>query len=254
MTYAELERRSDELAVHLQQLGVGPESLVGLYVERSLEMMVGLLGVLKAGGAYIPLDPDFPAGRIALVLEDAQPAVLVTQERLLLAEAISSLLRERPSAWTESWPAIEGPVRQAQGKAGPVLSAAAHNLAYVIYTSGSTGKPKGVQIAHETAVNFLESMRCEPGLSAEDHLLAVTTLSFDIAVLELFLPLISGARVTIASRETAMDGNRLQRLLAQRSHKVPFSASDIAGDNYYGHASHTVDLASAARGRLARKR
>jgi thioester reductase-like protein/amino acid adenylation domain-containing protein len=154
------------------------------------------------------------------VLEDAQPAVLVTQTRLL---GNIAPFKGTAVCLARDWPAIEGPIRQAQGKAGPVLSAGPHNLAYVIYTSGSTGKPKGVQIAHETAVNFLESMRCEPGLSAEDHLLAVTTLSFDIAVLELFLPLISGARVTIASREAAMDGNCLQRLLAQRSH------GDIAG-------------------------
>ncbi len=210
LTYAELEQRSDELAVHLQQLGVGPESLVGLYVERSLEMMVGLLGVLKAGGAYIPLDPDFPAGRIALVLEDAQPAVLVTQSRLL---GNIEPFEGTAVCLDSNCLAIEGPVRQAQGRTGPVSSAGPHNLAYVIYTSGSTGKPKGVQIAHETVVNFLESMRKEPGLSAGDHLLAVTTLSFDIAVLELFLPLICGARVTIAPRETAMDGNHLQRLI-----------------------------------------
>jgi amino acid adenylation domain-containing protein/thioester reductase-like protein len=203
LTYTELEQRSNELALTLQQLGVGPETLVGLYVERSLEMVTGLLGVLKAGGAYIPLDPDFPAERIALVLEDAQPAVLVTQAGMLsniepFMGATVYLDSDRP--------AFVG--------ACPNDVASAQNLAYVIYTSGSTGKPKGVQIAHEAAVNFLESMRREPGLSAEDHLLAVTTLSFDIALLELFLPLISGAQVTIASRETAMDGARLQQLIA----------------------------------------
>jgi amino acid adenylation domain-containing protein/thioester reductase-like protein len=218
LSYAELERRANWLAIYLQGLGVGPETLVGLFVERSLDMMIGLLGILKAGGAYIPLDPDFPPSRISLMLQDAQPAVLLTQEHLL--NDIGPVGGEAVCLDTQ-WPAIEEatPRKAGSGTSAEVFGSSAatvapHNLAYVIYTSGSTGKPKGVQIPHQAAVNFLQSMQREPGLAAEDHLLAVTTLSFDIALLELLLPLICGARVTIASRETAVDGARLQQLLA----------------------------------------
>ena len=205
LTYAELELRAGQLAAYLQALGVGPETLVALFVERSLEMMVGLLGILKAGGAYIPLDPDFPPERIRLMLDDARPALLVTQEHLL--QDIKPISGQAVCLDTQ-WPAIEEAAPHRGGS-----RTAATNLAYVIYTSGSTGRPKGVQITHQAAVNFLQSMQREPGVEAGDHLLAVTTLSFDIALLEFFLPLISGAQVTIASRETATDGAALQQLI-----------------------------------------
>jgi amino acid adenylation domain-containing protein len=206
LTYGELDRRSDELASHLSKLGVGPDVLVGLLVERSLDMVVGLLGILKAGGAYVPLDPSFPADRLSYMIEDSRMPVLVTHR------ALEETLQARP-------PAVVRLDRDgdeiAKGRGQPPAHArvGAHHLAYVLYTSGSTGKPKGVAIQHSAIVNFLLSMKKEPGLTAQDTLLAVTTLSFDIAALELYLPLITGAKVVIASRDDVVNPHRLMRCL-----------------------------------------
>jgi len=206
LTYRELDRRANQLAHYLQELGVGPEVLVGLCVERSLEMVVGLLGILKAGGAYVPLDPTYPAERLAFMLEDCRAPVLVTQQHLLTqlpATAAKVVCLDAGAA-----------LLARQSEAAPVSGATSDHLAYVIYTSGSTGKPKGVQIPHRAVVNFLWSMHLQPGLTAEDTWLAVTTLSFDIAALELFLPLIVGARVIVASRDLAANGTVLAETLA----------------------------------------
>jgi len=207
ITYRELNRRANQLAHHLRAFGVGPESLVGVCLERSLEMLIALLAVHKAGGAYVPLDPAFPADRLAYMLEDSQAAVLLTQQSLreILPQQRAVMLCLEAEAQ-----AIAG-----QGEDNPAALASPENLAYVIYTSGSTGKPKGVQVLQSAVVNFLESMRQAPGMQADDVLLAVTTLSFDIAGLELFLPLIVGGRVVIASRETASDGAALLQLLEE---------------------------------------
>jgi amino acid adenylation domain-containing protein len=205
LTYRELNRRANQLAHHLRQLGVGPEVLVGLCVERSLDMMVGLLGILKAGGAYVPLDPAFPAERLAFMLEDSQAAVLVTQQHVLArltAPGTRVVCLDADAA-----------VLARNSEANPFSGVTSAQRAYVIYTSGSTGKPKGVQILHRAVVNFLLSMRQQPGLRAEDTWLAITTLSFDIAALELFLPLIVGARVVVASRETVINGAALAETL-----------------------------------------
>jgi amino acid adenylation domain-containing protein len=205
LTYRELNQRANQLAHHLQQLGVGSEVLVGLCVERSLDMVVGLLGILKAGGAYVPLDPGFPSERIAFMVEDAQTSVLVTQQRLLTqlpSQSTNVVCLDADAA-----------VLAQQSETNPLSTATAANLAYVIYTSGSTGRPKGVQIPHRSVVNFMLSMREQPGLAAEDTLLAVTTLSFDIAALELFLPLIVGARVIVAGRDIVADGTVLMEIL-----------------------------------------
>jgi len=211
LTYRELNQRSNQLAHYLRRLGVGPETLVGLSVERSPDMLVGLLGILKAGGAYVPLDPAFPTDRLAFMLEDSGARVLLTQRSLLDASGFLP----QPSSLTAvcldtDWPAIAR--ESADNFDG---GATTDNLAYVLHTSGSTGKPKGVQIPHRALTNFLVSMQREPGLTERDTLLAVTTLSFDIAGLELYLPLITGARVVIASREAAADGPRLMELLQQ---------------------------------------
>ncbi|HEX8282854.1 MAG TPA: amino acid adenylation domain-containing protein [Pyrinomonadaceae bacterium] len=200
-TYAELSARSNRLARHLRALGVNAETLVGVCVERSAEMLVGLLGVLKSGAAYVPLDPAYPRERIDYVLRDAGASVLVTQESLVSELPTEGLTVVRLDA---DWPAVS--LRDA----APLPNfTAPENLAYTIYTSGSTGRPKGVQLPHRALVNFLTTMRSEPGLSSDDVLLSVTTLSFDIAALELYLPLLCGARVVVASRETAVDGKRL---------------------------------------------
>ncbi|HEV2735037.1 MAG TPA: condensation domain-containing protein, partial [Longimicrobiaceae bacterium] len=205
-TYSELERGSNRLAQRLVELGVGPESRVGICLERGPEMVVALLGVLKAGGAYLPLDPSYPSERLAYMLADSGATVLLTQAVLAAALPAFAGVRLCLDA-TDAAPADEPPV-------APAVPVEAQNVAYVIYTSGSTGQPKGVAVPHRAVVNFLGSMRARPGLSAGDTLLAVTTLSFDIAVLELFLPLTTGARVVVADRETASDGARLREALA----------------------------------------
>jgi amino acid adenylation domain-containing protein/FkbH-like protein len=207
LTYSELEARSNQLARHLRKIGVSRETLVGLCVERSLDMVVALLGILKAGGAYVPLDPSYPADRIQFILEDAQAPVLITQ-RLVLSSLTT--LNARTIILDTAWPEIA-----AESTAPLSIETQSSNLAYVLYTSGSTGKPKGVQIEHRNLVNFLASMKKQPGLTADDTLLAVTTLSFDIAGLELYLPLITGAKLVLASQEEAADGHKLLALLHQ---------------------------------------
>jgi amino acid adenylation domain-containing protein/thioester reductase-like protein len=201
LTYRALNERANLLAHHLQALGVGPEKLVGIYLDRSLPLVVALLGILKAGGAYMPLDPDFPEARVAMMLADSQPLVLLTEERLKAALPARDY---RVVSMDGDWEEI------AQGQTtNPKSGLVPDNLAYLIYTSGSTGIPKGVEIPHQAMVNFLNTMQEQPGLAADDLLLAVTTLSFDIAVLELFLPLTVGACVEVVSKEVASDGARL---------------------------------------------
>jgi len=205
LSYAELDSRANRLARHLRRLGVGPDTLVGLALERSLEMVVGVLAILKAGGGYVPIDPEYPKERLTHMLEDSRVPVLVTQETLLdrLPEHGSRVVAvDRDAAAI----AAESDEPFASG-------ATAESLAYVIYTSGSTGKPKGVQIPHAAVVNFLSSMSKKPGLTSADTLLAVTTLSFDIAGLELYLPLVCGARLLLASRETTQAGEQLKEIL-----------------------------------------
>ncbi|WP_129674304.1 non-ribosomal peptide synthetase [Candidatus Chloroploca sp. Khr17] len=212
LTYGELERRANRLAHHLRTLGVGPGSLVGVLLERTPTMLVALLGVLKAGAAYVPLDPGFPAERLAMMLEDSRAAVLLTQASLVATVSAGSA---HLVCLDTDWPPIEAlPDEALPSLAGP------EDLAYVIFTSGSTGRPKGVQIPHRAVVNFLHSMAREPGLAADDVLLAVTTLSFDIAVLELFLPLLVGARVALASRGDAANGEALASLLVETGASV----------------------------------
>ena len=205
LTYRQLDERSNQLGHHLQKLGVGPDSLVAVCVERSLDMVVGLLGVLKAGGAYVPLDPRYPKDRLAFVLEDADAKVLLTQSSLLDSMPASQAKMVQLDA---DWPTI---ARESTAK--PKSATNPEHLAYVIYTSGSTGLPKGVEIPHRAAVNFMASMQQKPGLKENDVLVAVTTISFDIAGLELFLPLVTGARVVVLSRDEAADGYVLAQQL-----------------------------------------
>ena len=205
LTYEQLETRANQLANHLRGLGVGPDVLVGICVERSTEMVVGLLGILKAGGAYVPIDPAYPADRQAYMLTDAQAPIVLTQESLLAQLPVGE---EQVICLDRDWPAIARSAAEP-----PAVASDPEQLAYVIYTSGSTGRPKGVQIPHRALVNFLWTMRETPGLGERDVLLAVTTLSFDIAGLELYLPLIVGARVVLASRETASDPRALAGLI-----------------------------------------
>jgi len=224
ITYGELNARANQLAHHLQKLDIGPDVLVGICVERSLDMLVGLLGIMKAGGAYVPLDPSYPKERLAYMVEDSGLSILLSQKQVFgeLLEDGESKIEDSHSPFSilhsqnrvicldSDWQEIAK-----DSKSNPESCVIPSNLAYVIYTSGSTGKPKGVAIQHQTLVNFLTSMSEEPGLTREDVLLAVTTLSFDIAGLELYLPLLVGSRVILASREVASDARRLNSLLTE---------------------------------------
>ncbi|MDM0053944.1 non-ribosomal peptide synthetase [Variovorax sp. J22R115] len=205
MTYGELDLQSSWLARRLQHLGAAPGDLVGLHVPRSLDLVVGLLGILKAGAAYVPLDPAFPSERLGYIVEDAGVRLLV----------VRGGRPELAQAGTLAWLDMDGEdaVPGADSSAPPLRGGRPESLAYVIYTSGSTGRPKGVEITHRSLVNCLIAMAQRPGLAADDTLLAVTTVSFDIATLELLLPLLCGARVVLATEDEAADGARLAALL-----------------------------------------
>ncbi len=198
LTYAELNSRVNRLARHLQGLGVGPDALVGVFMERSVDMLVTLLGIMKAGGAYVPLDPSYPKSRIEFMLEDSDVQVLVTQEKLrpLLPSLSASIVDVDRDA----------PEIAARPDADPESEVAPDNLAYVIYTSGSTGKPKGVMIEHRNVVNFFTGMDYRLGADKPGVWLAVTSISFDISVLELFWTLARGFKVVIQPDAEAADG------------------------------------------------
>ncbi|HHO69806.1 MAG TPA: amino acid adenylation domain-containing protein [Gammaproteobacteria bacterium] len=204
LSYAELAARSGRLASYLRGRGVGPGSFVAISLERGVDMLVAVLGVLRAGGAYIPLDPDYPVERLAYMLEDSGAGLLLTQASLEERLPAGGVPRVRVDTDRADIDACDDRLQD-----GP----APEDIAYVIYTSGSTGKPKGVQVPHRCVVNFLLSMARQPGLDADDVLVAVTTLSFDIAVLELYLPLVVGGRIVLADADTARDGMALAALL-----------------------------------------
>jgi amino acid adenylation domain-containing protein len=194
LTYQELNTRTNQLAHYLIRQGVQPDTLVGLQMERSIEMVIGLLAIHKAGGAYLPLDPDFPADRLALMIDDSQAPIILTQQRLIPKLAIGANVQvlEIDTIWPEI---LDYPITNPQTAVKP------ENLAYIIYTSGSTGKPKGVMVEHRNAINFFMGMDAridaKPGV-----LLAVTSLSFDISVLEIFWTLTRGFKVVIYNAKT----------------------------------------------------
>ncbi|HEU5407284.1 MAG TPA: amino acid adenylation domain-containing protein, partial [Nitrospira sp.] len=218
LTYSELSLRSNQLAHRLKELGAGPNQLVGLCLDRSVQMVVALLGIQKAGGAYVPIDPQYPHDRVAFMLEDSGASILVTSEALLatLPVNVSHII----CLDRDGHNLVQMSTEPCQGGAKP------DDLIYVIYTSGSTGKPKGVEITHQCVVNFLASMQREPGITSADRLLAVTTLSFDLAGLEMYLPLVSGAQLIIAPREAVADGIALAALL-ESSHATIMQATPV---------------------------
>jgi amino acid adenylation domain-containing protein len=197
-TYAELAEYATMLARRLVHEGLQPGGLVGICIERSLEMAGALLAVMMAGGAYVPLDPRHPRERLTTIINDAGMTLLLTG-RDPSVDTNAKILN------------ITGPQPQCKQALPP--SIAAESLAYVIYTSGSTGVPKGVAIEHQALMNLLHSMQREPGLAQTDVMVAITTLAFDIAALELFLPMLAGARLVIATDEQVTNGGLLLRLL-----------------------------------------
>ena len=211
VSYAELNSRANRLAHHLRTLGVRPDTPVAICVERNPNMVIAMLAVLKAGGAYVPLDPSYPVERLHYMIRDCAPAAILTVSHLneLFTGTESPVVNLDATDQSRTWHKLPdaNPEPQAVG-----LQSC--HLAYIIYTSGSTGKPKGVAIPHSAFFNFVLSMQKEPGCRVDDTVLAVTTICFDIAGLELFLPLTTGARIVIASREDAHDPARLMGLIA----------------------------------------
>lgn len=204
LTYAELNRMANQLAADMIQHGAGPDTFTAIFLDRSIEMVIALLASLKAGSAYVPLDPEFPDKRLALMFADSKPKMVITSQALehRVPEFISHRLHV----------SVAGGVDQ-----NPEVLIGQEARAYVIYTSGSTGQPKGVVVGHASVVNFLQSMSQKPGLDAADVLLAVTTVSFDIAGLEIFLPLTCGARLELASKEDALDGVALSKMIESQA-------------------------------------
>ncbi|WP_164003063.1 non-ribosomal peptide synthetase, partial [Pyxidicoccus caerfyrddinensis] len=217
LTYRQLDTRANQLAWHLRSLGVGPEVRVGLFLERSLELVVALLATLKAGGAYVPFDPDYPAQRLAWMLEDARPVVLLALQRLL----------SRLPAHGARLLCLDSPPDSLalQPRHAPPPLASADALAYVIFTSGSTGRPKGAMNSHRGVVNRLLWGQQEYGLSAADTVLQKTPFSFDVSVWEFFWPLLTGARLVLARPGGHQEPDYLVRLIAQEGittlHFVP---------------------------------
>ncbi|MEO6193523.1 MAG: amino acid adenylation domain-containing protein, partial [Thermoanaerobaculia bacterium] len=217
LTYRELGSAADRLALRLREAGVGAESVVGVLAERSLEMVVGLLAVLKAGGAYLPLDPEYPAERLAFMIADSRMPVLLAQERLLarLPEHGGRVLPLEDAA--EPGEEVARPDAETGAGAG--------SLAYVIYTSGSTGRPKGTMNSHRGIVNRLLWMQERYGLGADDRVLQKTPYSFDVSAWELFWPLLTGARLVMARPGGHQEPDYLARTIPEEGittmHFVP---------------------------------
>ena len=209
LSYRELNSRSNQLARFLRERGVGAESLIGVCLDRSFDSVVSLLAIFKSGGTYLPLDPRFPKDRLEFIVADSEVSLLLAhsslQERLPDTNARVVLLdRENDSLSRTASTEL-------------VLTGKPEDLAYLIYTSGSTGRPKGVMIPRRALVNFLLSMAERPGIAASDTLLAVSTTSFDISILEFLLPLVCGAHIVMATADQCADASELQRLLRQHA-------------------------------------
>jgi amino acid adenylation domain-containing protein len=201
LSYRQLDQLANGLARRLREAGAGPGERVAIFLDRSRRVVVALLATLKAGAAYVPLDPRYPADRVAFLVEDCAPAVLLTSEPLrgLLAVPARVQVVDVAASTPEAAP--------------PGVAPAGDAPAYLIYTSGSTGRPKGVEVGHFAVANFLRSMAREPGLTSVDRMLSVTSISFDIAALEIFLPLVTGGSVQVASGMVTSDGFRLAELI-----------------------------------------
>ncbi|MCV4289293.1 amino acid adenylation domain-containing protein, partial [Pseudomonas capsici] len=234
LSYAELNQRANRLAHHLRSQGVQPDSRVGICVERGTDMVVGLLAILKAGGGYVPLDPAYPAERIAYMLEDSAPAAVLAQSstlELVSAAGVPVINLDQPD-WQDksvSNPQVEG------------LTPA--HLAYVIYTSGSTGLPKGVMIEHRNTVNFLTWAQQSFAPEVLAKTLFSTSLNFDLAVYECFAPLISGGSIEVVKNVLALqDGEHDVTLI----NTVPSALKALLESGGLGQGVHTVNVAGEA--------
>ncbi len=204
-SYAQLLTRVNQLAHYLQQRGVKSGDRVGVCMPRSLEMLISTLAIWRCGAAYVPLDPTYPVDRLRMMVDDSQLKQVIANGRIpdgVVPPTVSVIDLISVAQQLQSMPT-----------ANVEANYSSQDIAYVIYTSGSTGKPKGVQVPQGSVVNFLYSMREQPGIEADDRVLAITTLSFDISVLELFLPLTVGAQVVIADQASVVDGKRMSQLL-----------------------------------------
>ena len=210
LTYQALNRRANQLAHHLQALGVGPEVLVGICAERSINMIIGLLGILKAGGAYTPLDPAYPQARLAHILSDAHISLLITQQTLL------ERLPEQDGRVVVCLDTDQALFSQ-QSKVNPVSDAIASNLAYVIYTSGSTGKPKGVMVAHRGLCNLATAQIKAFGVRPDSRVLQFASLGFDASASEIFKTLLAGATLYLAKQADLLPGPTLLHLLREQA-------------------------------------
>lgn len=228
LTYRELNDRASQLACQLVAMGVGPESRVGLLLDRSPQLMIGLLGIIKAGAAYVPLDPEYPDKRLSLVLADAGIDALVTRGDLLPRVPHSNApvvdlgqpIELPPHQWTP-----------------PALNPG--NTAYLLYTSGSTGRPKGVMVSHRNVVNFFLAMDERVGCGPQDTMLALTSIAFDISVLELLWTLGRGARILLAP-DQSLDGTRTARTTSARSRSLDFSLFYFATESAANHSYRLV--------------
>ncbi|MDP1794035.1 MAG: amino acid adenylation domain-containing protein, partial [Acidimicrobiales bacterium] len=240
VSFADLLDRSHRLAHALVAAGVRPGERVGVAVDRSVAMVVSLLAVLEVGAAYVPLDPGFPSDRLAFMVADAGVGVVLVSAGSLDGRLDTSSMKVIDVV--EEADAIGS--LPAEPVSVDVSGLAGGGVAYVIYTSGSTGMPKGVEIEHASVVNFVRSMIAEPGIGADDVLLAVTTLSFDISVLEIFCPLVAGATVVVASDADIVDGRRLARLIEETGASVmqatPTTWSMLFDTGWAGRSQLTV--------------
>jgi amino acid adenylation domain-containing protein len=218
LSYRALDRRASALARHLRHLGAGPGRRVALLLDRSRDLVVALLAVLKTGAAYVPIDPRYPSARVRFVLDDAAPHAIVTERGLLDGIPTGSIeiaymdgtFAASAAAWSRPGNGFSEAVHYPHADASdwdPKLPA------YLIYTSGSTGRPKGVVVSVGALANFLRSMMHTPGIGPDDRLLSLTTIAFDISGLELLLPIVSGASVHVAPSDVITDGRRLVQLI-----------------------------------------
>ena len=258
-SYADLETRANRIAHTLRARGVRRGALVGLSLGRGVDMVAAVLGTLKAGAGYVPLDPAFPAERLAFMTEDAALAALIVDDAApasLVFPADRTLSLTRDAGTIAAAPSTRLPRDEAAG--------AADSVAYVIFTSGSTGKPKGVRVPHRSTSNFLTTMQRVPGIRADDRLVSVTTLSFDIAFMEVMLPLSAGAEIVIAGSDDVRDGAALRKLVEQSAatmlQATPAGWRILVDSGWQGHSGFKavsggeplpVDLAEALLQRCA---